>query len=68
MLPREILKICCLRLHFVRFECSMLLKQAAKREFKNVDNIQTLEPQSESFLGVEITLPLYFTALENVTI
>ena len=52
----------------MRFECSMLLKQAAKREFKNVDNTQTLEPQSESFLGVEITLPLYFTVLENVSI
>ena len=52
----------------MRFECSMLLKQAAKREFKNVDNTQTLDRQSESFLGVEITLPLYFTVLENVSI
>ena len=32
----------CVRLHFVRFEGSMILKQAAKRALKNVDSTQTL--------------------------
>ena len=45
MLPRDILKITFLRLHFGRFEGCMMWKKAAKSELNNVV-IQTVELQN----------------------
>ena len=47
---------------FVCFEGSIMWKQAAKSELKNVDSTQTFELQNWFFFGAD------FTILENVTI
>ena len=50
----------CLRLHFVRFEGSMIWKQAAKSELKLLNF-------KMGFFGAETTLRSSFTVLENNT-
>ena len=52
----------CLRLLSVSFEGSIMWKQAANSELKNVDSTQTFELQNWFFFGAD------FTILENVTI
>lgn len=54
-------------MHFVRFEGSMMRKQAVKCELKNVDITQTFNFKLVHLFGTETTLCVYFTILENVT-
>ena len=48
----------------MRFEGSMIRKQAAKSELKNVDITQPFSFKID-FVGAETTLRMYFTVLEN---
>ena len=54
-------------MYFVRFESSMMLKQAAKSKLKIVDIIQTVKLQNGFFFGTETSSFVSFTSLENVT-
>ena len=56
-------KLGCLIMHFVRFEGSMMWKQAAESKLKNVDITQTFKLQNGFFLAQRLVY-----VLEDVTI
>ena len=55
-------------MHFVRFEDSMMTKQAAKSELKNVNILLKPWNFEMDFFGAETNLCMDFTALKNVII
>ena len=57
--------VVCAGMHLARFEGSMIRKQAAKSELKNVAITQTVNFKID-LLGEETTLCTCYTVLENV--